>query len=89
MKTTMRSWRMAMRAATRKVLSPISLKRIMVKERTREWMGEMTAGSWSSTGVDGLVLVDEESGIKVVSLGEDGFSGYGMSCDLGGRSVGT
>lgn len=38
-KTSILSWRMAMSAATRKVLSPISEKSIMVKERRRECMG--------------------------------------------------
>lgn len=38
-KTTRRSWRIAIRAATRKVLSPISEKRIMVIDRTKEWKG--------------------------------------------------
>ena len=46
----------------------------MVNERKREWMGEMTAGSWVvSMGVEGEVLGVE--GMMVVSLGEDGFSG--------------
>src|SRR3954447_23478390 len=35
-KTTRRGWRIAMRAATRNVLSPISETRIIVKEKTRE-----------------------------------------------------
>lgn len=38
-KTTMRGWRMAISAATRKVLSPTSEKRIMVNERRKEWRG--------------------------------------------------
>ena len=55
-------------------MSPISEKRIIVKERKSEWMGEMTAGSWEvSMGVEGEVFGVE--GMMVVSLGEDGFSG--------------
>jgi hypothetical protein len=54
-KTTILSWRIAMSAATRKVLSPTSEKRIMVKERRRECMGWMTAlGSSSVVGREDL-----------------------------------
>ena len=70
-KTTTLGWRMAMSAATRKVLSPISEKMIIVKESTRECMGEMTAGSCSSTLL-GICRLSEE---RMLSLGEDGFSG--------------
>ena len=70
----MRSWRIAIRAATRKVLSPISENMIMVKDSTREWTGEMTAGSWvESIGPEGEAL--GVPGMMVESLGEDGFSG--------------
>ena len=88
MKTTILSWRIAIRAATRKVLSPISENMIIVKDRKSECMGEMNAGSWDgSRGLLGAVL--GLSGMMVSSLGEDGFSGMGMSWDLAGRSVGT
>ena len=45
---------MAMRAATRKVLSPISEKMIMVKARTKEWRGCISvAGTDSGSRVLG------------------------------------
>ena len=54
-KTSSLSWRIAMRAATRKVLSPTSENSIMVKERRRECMGWMTAlGSSSEVGREDL-----------------------------------
>lgn len=40
-KTTMRGWRMAMRAAIRNVLSPTSEKRIIERDRTKECNGWM------------------------------------------------
>lgn len=41
-KTTRRGWRMAISAATRNVLSPISEKMIIIKESMKEWKGWMT-----------------------------------------------
>lgn len=41
-KTRRRGWRIAINAATRNVLSPISENRIMVKERNNECIGLMT-----------------------------------------------
>jgi hypothetical protein len=75
-KTTVRGCRIAMSAATKKVLSPISENIIMVKDRTNEWKGCMTpAGSLSSksgTVCGGVV----SSGS---SLTEDGGTGWGIS----------
>lgn len=70
-KTTNLGWRMAMSAATRNVLSPISEKRIMVKESRRECIGWMTAlsGSFDLETLSGL------SDDSLKSLGDDGFSG--------------
>ena len=76
---------MAISAATRNVLSPISEKMIIVNESIKECMGEMTAGSCSS-GFLGVVGFSEES---MSSFGEDGFSGWGISCGFEGRSSGT
>ena len=54
-KTSILSWRIAISAATRKVLSPTSENRIMVKERRRECMGWITAlGSSSEIGREDL-----------------------------------
>ena len=78
-KTRRRSCRIAIRQATRKVLSPISEKRIMVKARKREWRGEITAGSWSGVDDEGVVVEEVLSERIEESLGEDGFSGCGMS----------
>lgn len=74
-KTSSRSWRMAIRHATKNVLSPISEKSIIVKARKSECIGEMTAGSCSEMGEEGSVMDEDLSGMMVVSFGEEGFSG--------------
>jgi hypothetical protein len=87
-KTRRRGCRIAMRAATRKVLSPISEKMIIVKDRIKEWNGWMTPLLTSSSGVIevgvfGLVTVSSGS----LFVREPG-TGWGMSWGLLGRSVG-
>jgi hypothetical protein len=86
-KTRRRGCRIAMRAATRNVLSPISEKMIIVKDRINEWNGWITPPASSSNervvGVFGLELVS--SGF--LSARESG-TGCGMSWGLLGRSVG-
>lgn len=76
-KTIHLSWRIAISAAIRKVLSPISENIIMVKARKRECSGWMTALSSSGACVFGAGF--SESGMKVLSLGDEGFSGSGIS----------
>jgi hypothetical protein len=74
-KTRRRGCRIAMRAATRKVLSPISEKMIMVKESMKEWKGWMTPLGSSLSGVEpvpGDVFGDVSRGS---SLGRDGGTG--------------
>ena len=77
-KTTIRGFRIAMSAATIKVLSPISDTRIMVKDRRRECSGWITP--FSSKGIC-LSLPSEKPapGFSVLSLGDEGFSAGGMS----------
>jgi hypothetical protein len=83
-KTTVRGCRMAMSAATKKVLSPISENIIMVKDRTNEWNGCITPlGSSSESGI--VFGGDVSSGS---SLSEEGGTGWGISCGESGRSVG-
>ena len=77
---------MAIRQATRKVLSPISEKRIMVRERMKEWKGWMrplASGEGTSVvvGVLGATL-------RGSSLEEPGGDGWGMSWGFSGRSSG-
>lgn len=79
---------MAIKAATRKVLSPISEKRIIVKDRTKEWKGWMTPPASSSGMLEVGAFV-----FGVVSSGSDFESesgtGWGRSsCGVSGRSVG-
>jgi hypothetical protein len=86
-KTSSRGCRMAIKAATRNVLSPISEKMIMVKESRNEWNGCITPPASSpgrfEAGVFGFGVVvngflsDSESGL-----------GWGMLCGLSGRLVG-
>lgn len=84
-KTTVRGCRMAMRAATKKVLSPISENIIMVKDSINEWKGWITPlGSPSSES--GMVLGGDVSNGS--SLRDDGGTGWGISCGESGRSVG-
>ncbi len=70
-KTTNRGCFMAMSAAMRNVLSPISEKMIMANERTKEWRGcMMDAGAAVRAGKEGVngfsiargSLLDAESG---------------------------
>lgn len=86
-KTSSRGCRMAIKAATRKVLSPISEKMIMVKERMKEWKGCITPPASSSgrfeAGVCGFVMVSRGSLLE----SESGL-GCGISCGLSGRPVG-
>ena len=79
---------MAIRAATRKVLSPISEKMIMVKESTKEWKGWITPAASSSDmlEVGGLVLGAVSSGSALES--EPGTGCGRSSCGVTGRSVG-
>jgi hypothetical protein len=74
-KTRRRGCRMAMSAATRNVLSPISEKMIMVKERMKEWNGWMTPLGSSTSGVEPVPegVFGEVS--KGSSLGRDGGTG--------------
>jgi hypothetical protein len=78
---------MAISAATRKVLSPISEKMIMVKESMKEWKGCMTPLASSSgrfeAGVFGFVIASNGS----FSDSESGL-GCGMLCGVSGRLVG-
>ena len=76
---------MAIRAATRNVLSPISEKRIMVKERKNEWRGCISP--FASVG---FVPCGElfESTFRGSSFEEPGGDGCGMSCGFSGRSSG-
>lgn len=55
--TTRREWRIAMRAAMRKVLSPISEKMIIVKERINEWNGWRIESSGGGAEA-GTLIVD-------------------------------
>lgn len=85
-KTTRRGCFMAIRAAIRKVLSPISEKIIIVKESKKEcsgWISE--AGAEVSRGIDGV------KGLRISSgsfLEEPTGAGWGMSWGLSGRSSG-
>lgn len=83
--TTRRSCFIAMSAATRNVLSPTSEKRIMVRERTKEWKGRIMPSCSSATGVlPGLVpLVTSRW-----SLFAESGRGGDLSCVLPGRSSG-
>jgi len=77
-KTSNRGCRIAISAATRNVLSPISEKIIMVKESMNEWKGCMTPPASSpgrfEAGVFGFVVVssgslsDSESGLGCGTL---------------------
>ena len=74
-KTRRRGCRIAMRAATRKVLSPISEKMIMVKERMKEWKGWITPLGSSLSNVE-LVPEDFLGDVsRGSSLGRDGGTG--------------
>lgn len=68
---------MAMRAAIKKVLSPISENTIIVKERRKEWRGCMREpGVAASKGRDGA------NGFRIFRgsfLDDDGGRGGGMS----------
>jgi hypothetical protein len=78
---------MAINAATRNVLSPISENIIIVKESMNEWRGCMTPPASSpgrfEAGVFGLGVVSRGS-----FLGSESGLGCGISCGLSGRSVG-
>ena len=50
LKTWRRGYFIAIRAAIRKVLSPISEKRIIVRDRTKEWRGSMRVAGVGVTG---------------------------------------
>lgn len=86
-KTRSRGWRIAIRAATRKVLSPISENIIIVKESTKEWKGWITPPTSPSVGMSLPIFFG-----GVVSSGSplttDGGTGCGISCGVSGRSVG-
>ena len=77
---------MAIRAAMRKVLSPISEKMIIVRERTKECKGCMIdAGAALKAGNDGV------KGFKMASgslLEAESGTGCGRSCGFCGRSAG-
>lgn len=86
-KTRIRGCRIAISAATRKVLSPISEKMIMVRESTKEWNGWITppASGSSDVGLPVPVLGVVSSGLV---FSDEGGIGCGISCGLSGRSVG-
>jgi len=79
-KTTVRGWRIAINAATKNVLSPISENMIMVMDSMKEWKGRMTPDSSSSSEkssksecfVGGLMS-------RGSSLGTEGGTGCGIS----------
>ena len=85
-KTTRRGCFIAIKAAMRKVLSPISEKMIIVRERTKECNGWiMEGGPEVSIGIDGV------KGLRIASgslLGTVGGTGRGISCGFSGRSAG-
>lgn len=85
-KTTKRGCFMAMRAAIRKVLSPISENIIIERERRNEWRGWIReAGAAVSKLLDGVKPLRIRSGSV---LGTVGGTGWGMSWGFSGRSAG-
>lgn len=81
-KTTILGWRMAISAATRKVLSPISEKRIMVSERTKEWKGCIISLELMSVGLSDLRCSGDAtsaSSISKDSVARPGEEGGGIS----------
>ena len=76
-KTTRRGCFIAMRAAIKKVLSPISEKIIIVRERRKEWRGWIReAGAEVRRGIEGV------KGLRISSgslLEEPTGAGWGMS----------
>jgi hypothetical protein len=86
-KTSSRGCRIAIKAATRKVLSPISENMIIVKESMNEWNGWITPPASSSgrfeAGVFGFEMVSNGS----LSESESGL-GCGISWGLSGSPVG-
>lgn len=85
-KTTKRGFFIAIKAAMRKVLSPISEKMIIARESTKEcngWM--MDAGPEVSIGMDGVKGLRMASGSLLEAVGG---TGRGISCGFSGRSAG-
>jgi hypothetical protein len=85
--TSSRGCRMAIRAATRNVLSPISEKMIMVNESINEWNGCMTPPASSPGRFEAGVF---DFGVVVNGFLSDSASGLGcgMLCGLSGILVG-
>ena len=84
--TTKRGCFIAINAAMRKVLSPISEKMIIVRERTKECNGWMIeAGAEVSMGIDGVKGFRIASGSLLATVGG---TGRGISCGFSGRSAG-
>ena len=76
----------AMRAAMRKVLSPISEKMIMVRESKKEWRGCMRdSGVAASNGIEGVYWARIARGSDFWALGG---AGCGIECGLSGKSSG-
>lgn len=85
-KTISRGCFIAIRAAIRKVLSPISEKTIIARERTKECNGCMRdAGAESKMGIEGVKGFNIARGSVLEALSG---TGSGMSCGLSGRSAG-
>lgn len=86
-KTTRRGCFIAMRAAMRKVLSPISEKIIIVRERKKEWRGWIReAGAEARRGIEGVKGARMARGSECVDVPAG--RGWGRSCGLSGRSSG-
>jgi len=76
----------AIKAAMRKVLSPISENMIIARDRTKECNGCMIdAGAESNIGIDGVKGFSIARGSLLEALSG---TGSGMSCGLLGRSAG-
>jgi len=90
LKTRRRSCFIAMRAAIKKVLSPISEKRIMVRERRKEWRGWIIPSFPSSSmlaNFDGSLVVEGLFMSRWFLSAEPGI-GWGRLFVLSGRSLG-
>ena len=89
-KTSNLSCFIAMRAAIKNVLSPISEKRIIVRERMYEWKGCISPSFASSTGRSYLGCDVFDSGLEMSkwSLFAEFGRGCGRLFGLLGRSLG-
>ena len=84
-KTRRRGCFIAIKAAMRKVLSPISENMIIVRESTKEWSGWIKAagdGGRRMVGMKGLDI------FRGSSLGGVLGTGCGISCGFSGKSAG-